>query len=136
MTKIAAVTDDGKTISQHFGRAQHYLVCTVEDGRITKTELREKVSHHHGHGHDHDHDHDHGHGQGHGQGSGAEAKHNQMLASITDCEALLARGMGRGAYQSLANAGIRPVVTDIRAIEDAVQAYIDGSIVDHVEKLH
>ena len=32
--KIAAVSDDGTTISQHFGRAPFYVVVTVEDGRI------------------------------------------------------------------------------------------------------
>jgi predicted Fe-Mo cluster-binding NifX family protein len=32
--KIAAITDDGKTISQHFGRAPYYLVVTVENGQI------------------------------------------------------------------------------------------------------
>ena len=44
--KIAAITDDGKTISQHFGRARHYLVFTVEDGRILQQELRDKAGHH------------------------------------------------------------------------------------------
>jgi predicted Fe-Mo cluster-binding NifX family protein len=34
--KIAAITDDGRTISQHFGRASHYMVVTIEDGKITK----------------------------------------------------------------------------------------------------
>ena len=33
--KIAVITDDGKAISQHFGRAQYYLVATVENGQIT-----------------------------------------------------------------------------------------------------
>ena len=33
--KIAAITDDGQTISMHFGRAQYYLICTVENGEIT-----------------------------------------------------------------------------------------------------
>lgn len=130
--KIAAVTDDGQTISLHFGRAQQYLVCTVEDGQIVEKELREKVSHHHAHG---AHDHDHAQGE-HGQGESADHKHNQMLASITDCEALLARGMGHGAYLSLEEANIKPVVTDIAAIEDAVKAYIAGDIVNHIEKLH
>jgi predicted Fe-Mo cluster-binding NifX family protein len=44
--KIAVVTDDGKMISQHFGRAVHYLVLTVEDGKITRRELRDKPGHH------------------------------------------------------------------------------------------
>ena len=32
--KIAAITDDGKTISQHFGRAAYYLVATLKTGQI------------------------------------------------------------------------------------------------------
>ena len=43
--KIAAITDDGVTISQHFGRAPYYLVYTVEDGEIVDRELREKLGH-------------------------------------------------------------------------------------------
>jgi hypothetical protein len=32
--------------------------------------------------------------------------------------------------------GIRPILTDIADIEIAVQAVMDGSIEDHVERLH
>jgi hypothetical protein len=32
--KIAAITDDGITISQHFGRAPYYMVLTIENGEI------------------------------------------------------------------------------------------------------
>jgi hypothetical protein len=32
--------------------------------------------------------------------------------------------------------GIRPVVTDIALIDEAVQAYVDGRIVDRVDRLH
>jgi predicted Fe-Mo cluster-binding NifX family protein len=32
--KIAAVTEDGVIISQHFGHAPYYVVLTVEDGRV------------------------------------------------------------------------------------------------------
>jgi predicted Fe-Mo cluster-binding NifX family protein len=150
--KIAVVTDDGKTISMHFGRAAHYLVFTVEDGKIAERELRDKAGHRqfaqeepHHHDHDHDHEHGHGrglhhhgreHGQGHGFGKHAERKHTRMIESITDCEAVLVRGMGRGAYLAMEGANIKPVVTDIESAEDAVQAYIDGNIVDHTEKLH
>lgn len=131
--KIAAVTDDGKTISMHFGRAEYYLVCTIEDGQIAERELREKMGHRHfaGHGHEEKHD-----PRGHGFGKGAADRHTGMIASITDCEALLVRGMGRGAYIALEEANIRPIVTDIELIEEAVQAYVDGDIVDHTDKLH
>ena len=59
-----------------------------------------------------------------------------MAAPIADCQVLLARGMGRGAYESLKQAQIRPVVTDVANIDEAVQAYLAGNLTDHVEKLH
>jgi len=59
-----------------------------------------------------------------------------MAEAIRGCEALLCRGMGMGAYQSLEQLGIRPIVTDIAEIDDAVQAYLEGRIEDHTEKLH
>jgi predicted Fe-Mo cluster-binding NifX family protein len=59
-----------------------------------------------------------------------------MAQAIADCEALLCRGMGMGAYESMKTQGIRPVVTDLPVIEDAVMAYIQGNIVDQVERLH
>lgn len=139
--KIAAVTDDGKTISQHFGRASQYAVYTVEDGKITARELRDKLGHRQfaqeeAAGHNHDHDHDHGHGEGHGFGQHAEDKHRRMFETIQDCDVLLARGMGRGAYIGLQQTGVKPVVTDIAEIEAAAQAVIDGSIVDFTDRLH
>ncbi|WP_119070541.1 NifB/NifX family molybdenum-iron cluster-binding protein [Aggregatilinea lenta] len=132
--KIAVVTEDGQTISQHFGRAPYYLVFTIEDGAIIAREQRDKANHSHFAGQPHDHEHDHG--QGHGFGSLSEHKHNQMIDSIIDCEAMLSRGMGRGAYVSLQQANIRPIVTDIASAEDAVRAYAEGRIVDHTERLH
>ena len=50
--KIAAITEDGTTISQHFGRAPLYLVVTVEDAKgrkplsasLTNTNLSLEIS--------------------------------------------------------------------------------------------
>jgi predicted Fe-Mo cluster-binding NifX family protein len=44
--KIAAITENGTTISQHFGRAPYYLVVTVEDGKVVSKEQRDKAGHH------------------------------------------------------------------------------------------
>ena len=131
--KIAAITDDGKTISQHFGRASHYMVVTVENGNITDHEMREKIGHAQfqaeGHGHEET-------GEQHGYGHAADNRHGRMAETITDCEAVLCRGMGRGAYENMQTRNIRPVVTDIANVDEAVIAYANGQIVDHVEKLH
>jgi predicted Fe-Mo cluster-binding NifX family protein len=132
--KIAAITDDGTLISQHFGRAANYLVVTVEDGKILGRDLRPKLGHTQLGGGDHaTHDEP---GHQHGFGPEEDERHGRMAEVISDCEAVLCRGMGRGAYESLQSRHIRPVVTDIANIDEAVLAYAQGHIVDHTEKLH
>lgn len=130
--KIAAITDDGETISQHFGRAAYYLVATVRDGQIVQRELRNKM----GHAHFANQPHAEHPGQPHGMDPASHNKHVQMAATISDCETLLCRGMGMGAYESMKAVGIRPVVTDIAEIDAAVMAYLEGALTDHVERLH
>jgi predicted Fe-Mo cluster-binding NifX family protein len=131
--KIAAITDDGKTISQHFGRAALYLVATVEEGQITARELREKLGHSHFSNEPHEADTP---GQPHGFSPASQDRHTRMAQAITDCQALLCRGMGSGAYYSMQQQGIIPVVTDIASIDEAVIAYANGQIVDHTDLLH
>jgi predicted Fe-Mo cluster-binding NifX family protein len=110
----------------------------VDDGQITARELREKAGHQptakqdgcceHG---EHEHD-----SRGHGLGKEASGRHTQMIEPIADCQAVLVRGMGQGAYIALQDAKIMPIVTDVEMIEEAMQAYIDGTIVNHPDKLH
>ncbi len=133
--KIAAVTDDGITISRHFGRAQYYVVITVEDGKIVSREMRDKMGHaqfagqHEEHAREPD-------PRGHGFDPAAQNRHARMAAAIADCQVLLAGGMGMGAYESMRQAGIRPILADVAVIDEAVQAYLDGTLVDHTELLH
>lgn len=134
--KIAIVTDDGATISQHFGRARYYAVLSLDGQRETGRELVDRsdtllaVNEHEPR-------------QGlsgqldcHGTGTAAAARHLAMVRPIEDCGALLSRGMSWSARECLASAGIRPILTDISDLEQAVRAYLDGSIVDHVELVH
>jgi predicted Fe-Mo cluster-binding NifX family protein len=122
MKKIAVVSDDGKHLSMHFGKAKEYVVLTVEDGKVVDREVRDRsalvnVPHEHGQG---------GHGHDHGA----------MANAIADCQVLLTGGMGRPAYQSMKRAGLETIVTDIREIDQAVQAYLDGTIDNRLERLH
>ena len=135
--KIAVVTDDQATISRHFGRAQYYLVFTVENGQIIQQELRPKLGHdqfQHEEHQEHEHDHDHEHGHGYGQHS--QDKHSRMMANIGDCQLLLAGGMGLGARASLEAIGVKPILTNIREIDAAVQAYLAGELEDQPKLLH
>lgn len=131
--KIAIITDDGQGISRHFGRAQHYLVATVEDGEIVDRELRDKLGHHNFSNEPHAL---HNPGQPHGFDSQAHNKHLRMAESISDCEAIICGGMGAGAYHSMVERGIKPVVTDLTSIDEAVMAYVRGTIINRVDKLH
>ncbi len=130
---IALVTDDGITISQHFGRARYFQVLFIENGKIVKKEQRDKLGHHNFSHEEHDHPHS---GEQHGTDGHSHSKHLSMAKVIEDCKYLLARGMGGGAYQSLIQLNIKPIVTDIREIDAAAVALLNGTIIDHTEKLH
>ena len=135
--KIAVVTDDGTAVSQHFGRARYYAVLAVEEQRVVGREMLDRgetVL---------PADDEHQARQGltgeidcHGTGTAAAAWHERMVQPIKDCQALLARGMSWSARECLSSAGIRPILTDIAGLDEAVQSYLDGSIVDHTELLH
>ncbi len=126
--KIALVTDDGQTISAHFGRARAYLVITVENGVVVRRETRPKSAPHlEGAGHG---------GDGSHEGAAADARHDDMIAPISDCEYLVARGMGRGANDRISAAGVRPIVTDLVDPDEAALACAAGQITNLVERLH
>ncbi len=134
--KIAIVSDDKQTISRHFGRAANYIVVSYEQEELLEKKTLPKLSNcdthaRHRHGQDRKSD-----PRGAGFGSHSRSKHEQMFKDIKDCDFLLARGMGRGAYQGLEQLGIKPIVTDIVDIDAAVQAVLDNTIVNHTDELH
>jgi predicted Fe-Mo cluster-binding NifX family protein len=127
--KIALVTDDGATISAHFGRARAYVAITVEDGAVVRRELRPKSAPHLDGAR-------HGHDDGSHDGPAAHARHDEMIAPVSDCTYLVARGMGRGAYERISAAGLRPVITDLVDPDEAALACAAGQIKNLVEQLH
>ena len=131
--KIAAISEDGSTISQHFGRALLYVVVAVEDGKIVGKETRAKTGHHTFAAHQ---DAPSPPGERHGYDAGSQAKHASMAETIADCQVLIAGGMGWGAYDSLKSRGIEPVVTDVESIEEAVKLYLAGKLPNLMERLH
>ena len=129
--KIAVVSKDDKTVSQHFGQAPLYVVVTVEDGKIVARETREKAGHHTFAPHR-----PKAPGEKHGCGRGAPARHARMMETIADCQVLIAGGMGEGAYNNLKSRNIEPIVTDIKTIDEAVKLYLEGKLPNLTERLH
>jgi len=130
--KIAIITDNSKTISAHFGRAQFYDVFTITDNQITARETRSKANHNH---FPEEH-HEHPHGQAHGTDPASQHRHNAMIEPIKDCQVVIARGMGMGAHQSLTANGIHPIITNMDDIEEVLNSYLAGNLTNHPEKLH
>ncbi len=131
--KIAAITEDGKTISQHFGRAPLYAVITTENGKVVSKETRPKAGHHTFAAGQH---HETAPGERHGYDAGAQSRHATMAQSIADCQVLIAGGMGWGAYESMKERGIETVVTDVESIDEAVALYLAGRLPNLMERLH
>jgi predicted Fe-Mo cluster-binding NifX family protein len=130
--KIAIATDDGRTVSRHFGRAAYYAVLTVEDGAVVAREMRPKFSPH-GSGTEAHQEREAG---PHGVGPASDARHDQMAAAIADCSVVVCGGMGQGAYSRMTANGIRPIVTDLQEVDEAAIECAAGHLIDHVERLH
>jgi predicted Fe-Mo cluster-binding NifX family protein len=130
--KIAVVTSNEKTVSQHFGRAPLYVVIAAEKGKIVSKETRDKSGHHTFAAHQVDVK----PGEPHGYDAGAQVRHASMTETIADCQVLIAGGMGWGAYDSLKNSGIEPIVTDVQNIDEAVQLHLEGKLENLMERLH
>ncbi len=127
--KIAAVTDDEFSISQHFGRAAYYWVVTIENGVIVSEEKRERPGHTHLAHKEHQ-------AEGHNDGSIDQARHASMIDPVRDCEVILAGGMGSAAFESIRQAGITPILTEVKTIDQAIQWYLAGILEHHQDRLH
>ncbi len=132
--KVAIVTVDGKTVSQHFGRSPYFRVLTIENGSVVRDEMRERGTGHFANGNQtHTESHSHRGQMGHGYGADADAKHASMAAEISDCDILVAGGMGRGAYESFSRAGLNVILTDRASIDDVLTGIIDGSLKNYAQ---
>ena len=129
--KIAVITDDGETISRHFGRARYYEVFEFDGIDLISRERREKMGHHQ---FVHEDSHDHNANEPHGIHN--RDRHVSMFEAIRDCDILVVGGMGRGAYDHLKELGSEPIVTDETETRIAAQRAAIGDLWNHLEALH
>ncbi len=118
--KLAIPTDDGETVSRHFGQAKYFRVLTLEEGQVTQTELRPKASHQHG-------DHSQTPGVHPGQ---------QMVNTISDCQVLICGGMGTPAHSKAVAAGLKVILTGQSSVAAAAEAYAAGKLEHDPRLIH
>ena len=120
MTKIAFPTDDGETISQHFGKAQFYSVAALqEDGNL---QYEQRLKWHHGLQESEPHTHYH--------------SHESMFEPIADCQVLVVGGMGQPAYQAALEQGLQVILTGEKNITTALAAFRAGSLQSDQRRVH
>jgi predicted Fe-Mo cluster-binding NifX family protein len=135
--KVAIASDDGKNLSQHFGRAAFYIVYTIENDKVIAKEVRDKVGHHsfiEGHGAESCHD--HGAQGAHGMDAASQNKHQSMLSAALDCHFIIAGHMGGGAYHSMVQQGIEPLLTDLKDSDEAIKAILEDRFENALDRLH
>jgi|WetSurMetagenome_2_1015567.scaffolds.fasta_scaffold110662_2 predicted Fe-Mo cluster-binding NifX family protein len=132
--KIAIASENGKTISKHFGKATQYVVINTEDGKIVSREVRPKISHFHS---------DclkHKKCKCECQNQCCEAsvydRHRSMIINILDCSVLLTGGMGPGVRETLTSRRIKAVITKSENIEEAVKLYLNDNLTNTMNQLN
>jgi predicted Fe-Mo cluster-binding NifX family protein len=61
---------------------------------------------------------------------------DQYIPDSTSLAGSICGGIGAGAYQSVQTRGIRPIATDLESIDGVIRAYLEGGLIDRVERLH
>ena len=100
--KIAATYENGN-IFQHFGRTEQFKIYEIEDGKVVSSQVI---------GND---------GLGHGALAGLLADHA--------IDVLICGGLGAGAQNALASAGVEVVAGASGSADEAVEAYLKGELV-------
>jgi len=72
----------------------------------------------------------------HGFTPTASERHKDLAITLADCRAVIARGMGLGAYEDLKGSGLEVIVTDVKDIDEAVSLYIRGKLTHLPDRLH
>lgn len=127
---IAIATDDGTTVSSHFGQAQFYEVLKLAEGKVVGRERREKAGHHSFASAEGEHD------RGHDDHEAHEQRHRAMVSPITDCQAVVVRGMGQGAVEHLRQANLVPILTGLHTIDEVIGAISSGSLDNDSRRIH
>ena len=116
--KVAVPTQDGTSISQHFGRSKSFFVFDIDDGNIVGRAVRDNTFTAHAKGECHEgHDYSHPHG------------HGEIVDALRDCESVLCYGMGWRAAEALKEGGVNAhILQEEMSPEEAVEKYISGDL--------
>ena len=118
--RIAVASIDQERVTRHFGQSRYYVVFTIEGGRCAKRETmkipRQTPSK-----------------AGNGKGLGRRVR--VALEDTDKVDIVVARGMGKRAYERIIEADMIPILTDIEEVDVVPVAYVRGALTDHPERI-
>jgi predicted Fe-Mo cluster-binding NifX family protein len=116
--RIAVPTNDGTSISEHFGRSAAFLIFETESGKIKSHRLTSNVGKH-----------SHPQGEHKDPSTGVHFHdHTGILTTLQGCEMLICAGMGHGAAEALKGRGMQIVFAPPGPADETVAAYLDGKL--------
>ena len=117
--KIAVASNDGLSISKHFGRTNRFIVFEIRHDEILAEELRAGIPCVHVEGHC----------EAEQAFPGLSHHHGDVIAVLEDCQVVLCRGMGWRAATELVHHGINPlVIVGELSPRVAVEHYLAGTL--------
>ena len=117
--KIAVASDDGTTISTHFGKTRGFVVYEVDGREMTNRSYVENTFT--------------GHARGLSGAGHVADRHGPILEALKDCRAVIAHGMGRRIYDDLRAAGIEAFIVRETQADEALGLYLKNALADHPE---
>ena len=119
--KIAVASNDGTSISHHFGQSKCFVVFDIADGKIAGRQVRDNTYTAFAKGNC-------AGGEAH-QHRDAPHSHADIVEALRDCQIVLCYGMGWRAAEELAQSGIQPLVfSGVMSPDEAVGAYLAGTL--------
>jgi predicted Fe-Mo cluster-binding NifX family protein len=115
--KIAFPTRDDQTISGHFGKMKAFVVIDIVNGVEVDRERRDMS-------------------EMPACGNGHQEKTRFAVDKISDCDVLIAGGMGIPMHTTATEAGLEIVLTRERLIAKAIQRYANGTLTDETRLAH
>jgi len=117
--KIAVASDDGVTISSHFGKTRGFVMYQTDGPSVTSRKYVENTFT--------------GHARGLSGAGHAADRHGPILEALKDCKAVIAHGMGRRIYDDLRAADIEAFIVRETHADEALDLYLKKALTDHPE---
>ncbi len=116
-TTVAFATDDGSNVNQHFGRLAGFVIVTIQDGVETERTLVARPQQ---------------------ADLPGERRHNHaaLLDPVSDCEVLIAGGMGLPMARNINEAGIQLILTAETLVDSALASFLEGSLSHESDRAH